>query len=629
MTVELFIAAAIYKPDRVENQRFKNRFSRVLRKIKYRRNRAVARGGIREAMTKLQNTIRRRKEEPIVEELNQFMIGSVNLKDIPHEVMERIEENFYKEYKVHSQRTLKNQGKRLRGDPELISTISGFRDLNSIPNMEISESLELLDSVIGNALNQIKDIFQDGFTIIWYRDGVLERLKSGERTIQIPENIAKHECISDLSDEIMLASFGNSHIPFICKDIEEISERLTLFVENIEQEVSGITHAPSAKFRKYMGEIASIVLGKILGIRETIIASRKQVKRYRTLRNDFEDEFPEGKVIHEIFFDAEELDRTIGTLDHLENLINENYLSLRAALKTLADLPLGESDISKSIVFTKRSAEIYARLDKLRFVVETFEDIGNFTAISGKFTDKRGVSTGIDDEAGEYVIYARNVFKTFPLINSTVYALRGVDISIKQGEYVAIMGPSGSGKTTLLNILSGLDFPDIGYVYIDGKNLSEVKERDLIRMRKDTFSFIYQSYNLLPVLQNIENITLPADYGTKNVKGNRRERGRHLLQLVGLEKFEKTRPLLLSGGQQQRVTVARAFMNNPKIIFCDEPTGDLDRKTGDQVMDIVDTLHKQGTTIIVVTHDIQVANRAERIIRMTDGKIIEDKSVKP
>ncbi|MCE7735612.1 MAG: ABC transporter ATP-binding protein [Candidatus Heimdallarchaeota archaeon] len=220
------------------------------------------------------------------------------------------------------------------------------------------------------------------------------------------------------------------------------------------------------------------------------------------------------------------------------------------------------------------------------------------------------------------IIYAKDVFRTFPLINSTVYALRGIDLDIKKGEFVAIMGPSGSGKTTLLNIISGLDRPDRGITIVNNLNMVTAKEKELIKFRREVGAFIYQTYNLLEVLTNRENVSLPADFGIKKKIGKRKQRSKDLINSVGLEFYTKSKPSLLSGGQQQRITIARALMNNPEILFADEPTGDLDSKTGSEIMDIIDGLHEDGVTIVLVTHDETIAKRAERIIHMADGKIV-------
>jgi putative ABC transport system ATP-binding protein len=270
-------------------------------------------------------------------------------------------------------------------------------------------------------------------------------------------------------------------------------------------------------------------------------------------------------------------------------------------------------------------AQIYHDLEDFRFITELFQDVPSYTAMGGELVgDDEPVVLDLSDDT---IIYAEGVFKTFPLPSTTVYALRGVDIEVKKGEFVAIMGPSGSGKTTLLNILSGIEDPDRGIVRVAGLNLIQATESELTRFRRDTVAFIYQSYNLLPNFKNRENVQLPADLGTDKSLGNHKERAAKILEDVGLGEYIEGFPLRLSGGQQQRVTVARSLMNRPDILFADEPTGDLDTTTGMQIMDIIEEFRRDGVTIVLVTHDKKIADRADRIINMQDGVIVKASEV--
>ncbi|MFP4141942.1 MAG: ABC transporter ATP-binding protein [Thermoplasmata archaeon] len=204
-----------------------------------------------------------------------------------------------------------------------------------------------------------------------------------------------------------------------------------------------------------------------------------------------------------------------------------------------------------------------------------------------------------------------------------VHALRGVDLSIEKGEMVAIMGPSGCGKTTLLNSLSGLDDISSGKVWIGGQNLEELSDNQKTEMRALNMGFIFQFYNLLPVLSAVENVELPLLLSGKT-KGARK-RAEKALDLVGLSHRYDHRPSALSGGERQRVTIARAIANEPDIIWADEPTGDLDSETSDKIMDILCKLNdKNGHTMILVTHEDRVAERAGRILHMESGLIEKD-----
>ncbi|MDH5375754.1 MAG: ABC transporter ATP-binding protein [Candidatus Bathyarchaeota archaeon] len=214
----------------------------------------------------------------------------------------------------------------------------------------------------------------------------------------------------------------------------------------------------------------------------------------------------------------------------------------------------------------------------------------------------------------------RGLTKNYNLGKTTVYALRGVNLDIKEGEFVAILGNSGAGKTTLLNCIAGLDTPDYGVVLFRGKNLHKLGDSAKSKSRLLEMGFIFQSYTLLPHFNTRENVALPADLAglTKDLK----DRIEKLLEGVGIDQQAKQYPATLSGGQMQRVVIARALTNRPTVIFADEPTGDLDSVTGKQVMDLLKKFHKETkTTIIVITHEQDIANYAERKIMMKDGII--------
>ncbi|CAB3289691.1 ABC transporter related protein [Methanocaldococcus lauensis] len=219
------------------------------------------------------------------------------------------------------------------------------------------------------------------------------------------------------------------------------------------------------------------------------------------------------------------------------------------------------------------------------------------------------------------LIEGRNIWKIYGSGEAKTYALRGIDISINEGEFVAIMGPSGCGKSTLLNILGLLDVPTRGEVYIKGKKTTLMNENERAIFRRKISGFIFQQFHLIKTLTALENVELPMILDEKDKK-YRRKRAKKLLEMVGLAERIYHYPNQLSGGQQQRVAIARALANNPKIIFADEPTGNLDSKSGKIVMDLLKELNEKGITIIMVTHDKDLAKYASRIIKMKDGKIV-------
>ena len=219
------------------------------------------------------------------------------------------------------------------------------------------------------------------------------------------------------------------------------------------------------------------------------------------------------------------------------------------------------------------------------------------------------------------VLTGRGLEKTYQLEEQTVHALRGVDIDVATGDYVAIVGPSGCGKSTLLQLLGGIDTPTAGTVQLLGTRLDTLDDRALTRLRLTRLGFVFQRFHLLPVLSAAENVELPmAEAGIAVAR--RRERARELLEYVGLGARSRHRATQLSGGEMQRVAIARALANNPAVILADEPTGELDAATGREILGLFRRLNREGTTLVVVTHDDRLAAEAGRVIRMLDGRIV-------
>lgn len=624
--IELIATFPIYKPFRRLNENFRKSLQKTLKSI----NRSEFSMGYR-ALLLLK--MRRQRIVPVVEELNQFLFSSVSttrkdLQGIPARIL--IEDKIDHVYSKFRKRTLKQLKRIYSKDPELKNSRFAINKANKDLRLGLEEEITKIQKLPDIIVKKIEKIYLNGSLIIWDMPGAqIDRIIAGYEKINREGDSLDELDIGIVADELALATFGKEHVPVLQAQITMISELIQVVTSETKKYTVSMSTLPSEEARRLISDIGSVFLGKLLGSREPLFLAEKQLKRYIALEQEIKDEADKIgsdflSKIYDNFLNKHTIIDLCDQLETIQEIISTNVEPLRKLLKTIESARIDTSSSKDSISeFVKFVTGIYFNLEEFRFITETFQDIPSFTAMGGGIALE---SVGIIDYSipENTDIFVKDVFRTFPLINSTVYALRGVDLEIKKGEFVAIMGPSGSGKTTLLNVLSGLDKPDRGVVNVAGLDLVNAGERQLTNFRKNNVSFIYQSYNLLPILTNEENVRLPADLGSDKNLGNKKERSKLLLAKVGLEQFVKGKPLLLSGGQQQRVTIARALMNKPDIIFADEPTGDLDGVTGGKVMDLLGQFHKEGVTIVMVTHDAVIAQRADRIINMFDGKNIPD-----
>jgi len=225
------------------------------------------------------------------------------------------------------------------------------------------------------------------------------------------------------------------------------------------------------------------------------------------------------------------------------------------------------------------------------------------------------------------VIRTYDLWKTYIMGDEEIHAVSGVDIEIRRGEYVAIMGPSGSGKSTLMNLIGCLDTPTKGQYFINGNLVSDMSDDELARIRNKEIGFVFQTFNLLPRATSLHNVELPLIYSGMG-SHERLERAKLAMRQVDLENRMDHKPNELSGGQRQRVAVARALVNNPSILLADEPTGNLDTATGNEIMALFETLHERGNTIVLVTHEHDIAQHARRVVHIRDGKVEKDETVR-
>jgi len=225
------------------------------------------------------------------------------------------------------------------------------------------------------------------------------------------------------------------------------------------------------------------------------------------------------------------------------------------------------------------------------------------------------------------VIDMKKITKTYRIGDIKVNALRGADLTIKKGEFVAIMGPSGSGKSTLMNIIGALDIPTTGSYLLEDIDISKLNDNQLAEIRNKKIGFVFQTFNLLSKSNVMGNIELPLIYSRENPKKSRRKMVRDVIEAVGLTEWTRHKPNELSGGQRQRVAIGRALINDPAVILADEPTGNLDSRTGEEILAIFQDLNKQGKTILFVTHELELAKHAQKIIYLRDGIIINEEKI--
>ncbi len=224
-----------------------------------------------------------------------------------------------------------------------------------------------------------------------------------------------------------------------------------------------------------------------------------------------------------------------------------------------------------------------------------------------------------------YAIELKDVKKVYRVGNEDIYAVNGISLKVKEGEFLCVMGASGSGKTTLLSLMGCLDKPTSGKVIVEGVDTSELGDKELTEIRRDKIGFVFQQYHLIPTLTAFENVELPMLL--KGIaKKERERRAMELLKIMGIDKAANRKPSELSGGMQQRVAIARALANDPKILLCDEPTGNLDTKSGEVVMNLIKQQNEKGVTVVLVTHDPDISKYADRVVRIRDGKLIEQEN---
>ncbi|MHA1345334.1 MAG: ABC transporter ATP-binding protein [Candidatus Heimdallarchaeaceae archaeon] len=480
------------------------------------------------------------------------------------------------------------------------------------------------DDIDDRVVEHVSDILLNSFVAIW------DFPQEYEDIIMFPDLILKREVadkkwnipLKTIADNLLIMQFGK-----VCSlNLDPIltsNENAIMLLDEILQDSNKIQDIEKQMSNK-LWRVLRVIFGLLSSTQQSITIILKQLKRISEVRDEL---FEEVKQLNYLplmdyisFIDttmncAENMSR----LNKLQDNVKKNYQSLLSIInkfKDVEDKEIGDVE-DLSLVFIQTLTEIQL----MKYFSDKFRDLAYFQTVPTEVElEKVDVLSINEDE----ILKGVSLFKTYRLLNSTVYALRGVDIEIRKGEMVAIVGASGSGKTTLLNLLSGLDTPNQGAVFLLGRNIDTMSDSEVSMFRRRNMGFIFQYYNLIPQLTVLENVMLPA-LMINRPKKEAKERALELIMNIGLEKFQNQFPIKLSGGQMQRVTIARAMINDPAVLFADEPTGDLDSQTGKVVIDLIRGFSKEkNTAVIIVTHDIALAKTCDRMIRIGDGKVISD-----
>ena len=555
------------------------------------------------------------KPKTSVSELNTFVIaskpitnGSVNLYQSPQQRMdlENKIKSLHDSYKRQVFDIIKSE---VKNDYELKYSLKVLRSAGASISVDFDKESETeLFTWVANSLEKM----YKGTRISYWDTGDNKYRIVVSNIDQQREFVEVHKDISEIIDELNLLIFSNHYkevIDPLFKDILTLVEPLTdkSFYTNC------ITSSDNQDER--FSELLRVLLSKSLGMQEVLKTTKRQFARLNEAKSDLE---VESKDIN-----SPELDKLIhqfsinGSMQDLLNNLDSLITSLSTISQNLRSIDINSISLCSANTFQAVS-DLYFALEKLRFISTWFEDIASYTNISGgSIADMDSSET--DAIPSDVMLRVKDVYKTFSTRGGTVYAVRGVSFDVKEGEFIGLFGPSGSGKTTLLNMMAGLDMPDDGSIYVDGVSLKSLSNGKLTSLRRDKMGFVFQFYNLIPVLKNKENVSYPAEIGpSSNAK-----KSSSLLDAVQLKTFENQYPTKLSGGQMQRVTIARSLINTPKILFADEPTGDLDSVTGKEIMDLLAKFNKENnTTVILVTHDKSLLSYCTRVINMTDGQLI-------
>lgn len=564
------------------------------------------------------------------QELNSFIVLSGEKNGaVKQKVVEEIERgslyNLFRKYYAENKSRLQ---KELKNDQELRETSNIVKDFVKEVDPHLVKHFNLqLKKIIKELPRSYREIQLKSYVALWdfVETQQYRFFLSGFGSIAFTGSTAENQLnVVELVDKLLMANFFAVFVkPTITRlrQLDGALERLKLGVEGTHYKTT------NPKLQKKLEMLFRILAAKLSALQDVDNVLSRIFKLFEvpcaalTLHHFANGSIGLDKALVEVASDIENgktllrevHDKLLECQIHLRDYLDEHQNGVRT-------LDSAEAFKNALLPMAELSADLFVEAELLKMWTDFFGvDIPYFRFNKQLFTTQ---DVKVTDVAADSIIAVRGLTKNYNLGRTTVYALRGVNLDVKEGEFVAIVGNSGAGKTTLLNCMAGLDSPDYGVVLFRGKNLHKMDDTAKSKARLLEMGFIFQSYALLPHFNARENIALPADLA--GLSKELRLRIEDLLKGVGLSGQAKQFPATLSGGQMQRVAIARALTNRPAVIFADEPTGDLDSATGKQVMDLLKKFHEETkTTIILITHEKDIADYAERQIVLEDGIIAQ------
>ncbi|MHA2251862.1 MAG: ABC transporter ATP-binding protein [Candidatus Kariarchaeaceae archaeon] len=549
-------------------------------------------------------------------QLNTFVVTELELKSSPsRDTRVETEEEILKLLKDYADK-INDLHKKEHEEQSDIRKIyrEGFESQNRLELYE--RYIEQKDEIFKKIEGEIENAALKGSVLIWDMPGF-----EGDKLI-VPECVATFtaypedtEELTDAVDEVLIANFARRYLPY---SHELILEAVNSFnhLENIVAKFGKGSKIPDG-----LRISLQTFIGVISGIQEVLKLFKREISKvyeiaseaFKYLQSLPSKEMKEWATIKNPKLGEEIIDQIDAKMQTIVNVKPK----LRGLLSGAEELP---NDVSNELMESMVETDITS--GGLLMWVHRFQQLPSFTTLDEGIAYEEFEDETYWPKEEKALIEAQTLFKTFIRGSSYIYALRGVDVVIKEGEFLVVRGPSGAGKTTLLNILAGLDTPGRGGVFLDGEDIVNMKDSKRSKLRRENFSFIFQSYALIPHLTAFENAKVPLNLS--GISKELTEDIQEILEDVGIGEYADHKPALLSGGQMQRLGIARALVGKPKVLFADEPTGDLDEATGMVVMELLKKYHEEtGMTIVLVTHDPKVASFATREIFLMDGRIVD------